>query len=165
MTEGRRLATEVGLLLRRQRRSLAVAESAAGGLVCSRLTEIPGSSAYFKGGIVAYDNEVKVQLLGVEEPTLARHGAVSREVAMEMAEGVRRLFGADLGLSETGIAGPGGGTEDKPVGLFYLALATSRGTTAYEHHFAGERGELRQRAATAALELLKAHLSAYPETT
>ena len=103
--------------------TVAVAESCTGGLIAHRLTNVPGSSAYFLGGVVAYANEVKEGVLGVRSETLRRHGAVSQETALEMARGVRRLLGADIALSATGIAGPTGGTPEKPVGLVYVALA------------------------------------------
>lgn len=114
----------VGKLLREHQRSLAVAESCSGGLVGNRITNVPGSSDYFVGGVIAYSNELKQRLLGVQERTLTTHGAVSEETAREMALGVRRATGADLGVATTGIAGPDGGTAEKPVGTVAIALAT-----------------------------------------
>jgi nicotinamide-nucleotide amidase len=117
----------VGDVLRTRGLTLAVAESCTGGLIGSRITDVPGSSEYFLGGVVAYANAPKTALLGVREETLARHGAVSTEVAEEMAAGVRMRFGADLGLSTTGIAGPGGGTVEKPIGTVCVGLAWDGG--------------------------------------
>ena len=114
----------VGGMLRERGMTIALAESCTGGLVGHRITNIPGSSSYLKGGIVAYSNEAKQQNLGVRAETLAQHGAVSEETAVEMATGVRRALAADLGLAITGIAGPDGGTPDKPVGTVCFALAT-----------------------------------------
>lgn len=141
----------IGDLLREKRQTLAVAESCTGGLICSRLTRIPGSSAYFMGGMVTYSNEQKVKALGVSAATLARHGAVSEETAREMAAGVRRAVGTDYGLSVTGIAGPEGGTPEKPVGLVYIGLATKNQVEARRHLFARDRQINQERSATAAL--------------
>ncbi len=113
----------VGKLLREHRRTLTVAESCSGGLVGNRITNVPGSSDYFVGGVIAYSNELKQRLLGVQERTLTTHGAVSEETAREMALGARRATGADLGIATTGIAGPDGGTAEKPVGTVAIALA------------------------------------------
>jgi len=120
---GEALEEAVGRLLAERGLTVAVAESCTGGLIAHRLTNVPGSSRYFLGGVVAYANEVKERMLGVRPETLRQHGAVSRETALEMARGVRRLLGADIALSATGIAGPAGGTPEKPVGLVYVALA------------------------------------------
>ena len=120
---GEALEEAVGRLLAERGLTVAVAESCTGGLIAHRLTNVPGSSRYFLGGVVAYANEVKEGVLGVRSETLRRHGAVSQETALEMARGVRRLLGADIALSATGIAGPAGGTPEKPVGLVYVALA------------------------------------------
>jgi PncC family amidohydrolase len=113
----------VGELLRRRGLTLAAAESCTGGLLSHRLTNVSGSSAYYLGGIVAYDNRVKETLLGVRPQTLRAHGAVSEETAREMAQGARQRLGADVGISITGIAGPTGGTAEKPVGLMYVAVS------------------------------------------
>ena len=122
-----------------------------GGLVSARLTSVPGSSDYFLGGVVAYDNRVKEGTLGVRRETLARHGAVSAQCAREMAQGVRDRLGTDIGVSLTGIAGPGGGTPEKPVGLVYIAWALPKKTTVKRFLFAGDRAQIRERAANAAL--------------
>jgi PncC family amidohydrolase len=113
----------MGELLRQQEATLATAESCTGGLIGHLVTNVPGSSDYYLGGVIAYANQVKQERLGVLQETLSSTGAVSREVALQMAEGVRRLLGTDYGLAVTGIAGPAGGTPDKPVGLTYVALA------------------------------------------
>ena len=138
--------------------TVAVAESASGGLVSHLITNVAGSSDYFKGSVVAYDNEVKVKVLGVKWETLARYGAVSYQTGEEMAQGVRRLMNANIGLSVTGIAGPAGATPEKPVGLFYIGIASDLGTTVMEHVFTGDRLENKKSAAEAALIMLKEHL-------
>ncbi|MCS7217019.1 MAG: nicotinamide-nucleotide amidohydrolase family protein [Candidatus Bipolaricaulota bacterium] len=149
---------EVGRLLRERGLTLAVAESCTGGLLGMRLTEVPGSSAYFRGGVVAYANAVKEGVLGVPAEVLARHGAVSAACARAMAEGVRRLLQADLALAITGIAGPSGGTPEKPVGLVYVALAHPHGVEVERHEFRGSRQGVRWSASEAALSLLKRFL-------
>ena len=121
------LSQQAGRLLRERGMTLAVAESCTGGALGDAITNVAGSSDYFLGGVIAYGNATKEELLGVPHELLARHGAVSAPVALAMAEGARRLLRADLALAVTGIAGPGGGTPDKPVGLVYIALATSEG--------------------------------------
>ncbi len=144
----------VGKLLRKCGRRLAVAESCTGGLVSHRITNVPGSSDYFLGGITAYANEAKMRLLGVSRETLEAHGAVSRETALEMAQGVRLALGADIGLSITGIAGPGGGTPQKPVGLVWIALSTNRVSDARRFLWSGTRLQVKEQSAQAALEWL-----------
>ncbi|MBN2311687.1 MAG: CinA family protein, partial [Candidatus Hydrogenedentes bacterium] len=134
--------------------TLATAESCSGGLIAHRLTNLPGSSEYFLGGIVAYSNAVKTALLGVGAALLERHGAVSEPVARQMAEGVRDRLGTDFGVGVTGIAGPGGGTPDKPVGLVYMAVACASGTWAGQHQFSGSREDVKSQAADAALRML-----------
>ncbi|MDH7507856.1 MAG: nicotinamide-nucleotide amidohydrolase family protein [Methanomassiliicoccales archaeon] len=116
------LGEELGCRLRKKGKTIAVAESMTGGLVASLITDVPGSSDYFVGGVVAYSNEMKTKLLGVKPSTLEKFGAVSEQTAMEMAKGVREITGAGIGSSLTGIAGPGGGTDKKPVGLVYCAV-------------------------------------------
>ena len=142
------LARERGL-------SLAAAESCTGGLVAAQLTSVPGSSDVFRGGVVSYDNAVKRAQLGVSEDTLAAHGAVSAETAAEMASGVCVALGADAAVSVTGIAGPGGGTPEKPVGLVYLHASGPGAEAARELNLPGDRGAVRRRATAAALHLLR----------
>lgn len=157
-----RLEAEVGQALRRRGWRLALAESCTGGLVGHRVTEVPGSSEYFLGGLVAYANEAKVALLGVRQETLAAHGAVSRETALEMARGARRALGAEVGLAVTGIAGPTGGTPEKPVGLTYVAVSTPTAERVERHLFSGDRSANKAAAAEAGLRLLLASLEAQP---
>ncbi|MGQ9455378.1 MAG: competence/damage-inducible protein A [Armatimonadota bacterium] len=138
--------------------TLAIAESCTGGLIANRITDVPGCSASFLAGVVSYSNEAKKELLGVSEELLARHGAVSEPVARAMAEGVRKVTGADIGLSTTGIAGPSGGTETKPVGLVFIGLATANGTDVQRHQFFGARSDIKFRASQAALDMLRMSL-------
>ncbi|MBI2907363.1 MAG: nicotinamide-nucleotide amidohydrolase family protein [Chloroflexi bacterium] len=155
-----RLAREIKDLLVRKGLTLAVAESATGGLVSSRLTDVPGCSLCFKGGVVAYSNDVKAKVLGVKKETIERYGAVSEQTCREMAEGVRKLIEADIGLSDTGIAGPGGARPEKPVGLFFVGLSTKEGTTVERRLFSGDRMENKRRATEAALIILRDYLAA-----
>ncbi len=145
----------VGRLLRERGRRIAVAESCTGGLVAQRLSEVPGASEYFLGGVVAYANAAKQELLGVPEQLLAEHGAVSEPVARAMAEGVRARFGADLGVATTGISGPSGGSAEKPVGLVHLALARDEGTHADHFVFPLDRSRHRQLTAQVALDWVR----------
>jgi nicotinamide-nucleotide amidase len=138
--------------------TLAVAESCTGGMLGERLTNIPGSSDVFLGGVIAYHNDVKKDLLGVTANDLEKHGAVSEAVALQMAAGIRERTGADVGVSVTGIAGPGGGTPEKPVGLMWVAVHASE-AKARRFHVGGDRAEIRQRAAQAALEMVRRALS------
>ena len=140
------------LLARRQ--TLATAESCTGGLVGALLTGRPGSSAWYLGGIIAYANDLKLRLLGVAPGILAAHGAVSLETARAMAAGARAATGADFAVSITGIAGPAGGTPEKPVGLVFIGVAAPHGTATFKHHFSGSRAEIRQAATEAALRHL-----------
>ena len=137
---------------------LAVAESCTGGMLGERITNIPGSSDVFLGGIIAYHNDVKREALGVPGEDIERYGAVSEQVALQMASGVREKMGADVGVSVTGIAGPGGGTLDKPVGLVWISVYGSD-AKARRFHMVGDRAEIRQRAAQAALEMVRRSLS------
>ena len=134
--------------------TLALAESCTGGLIGHRLTNIPGSSDYFLGGIVAYAYEAKERLLAVRHQTLYEHGAVSRETAIEMARGARLALGADVGVSVTGIAGPGGGLPDKPVGLTWIAVSTRDGERAEQFLWKGDRLTNKEQSADAALDLI-----------
>jgi len=148
------LEQRVGEALRARAWTVALAESCTGGLVGHRLTEVPGSSDYFLGGVVAYAYDAKERLLSVRHQTLYDHGAVSRETATEMAHGARVAFGADIGLSVTGIAGPGGGMPDKPVGLTWIAVSTRTGDRAEPYMASGDRSANKISAAEAALQLL-----------
>jgi nicotinamide-nucleotide amidase len=145
------LPESVGPLLCARHLSLGLAESCTGGLASHLLTAIPGASECFKGGVVSYDNSVKETLLGVDNETLRTHGAVSEPVARQMAEGARKALGTDLALSFTGIAGPNGGSENKPVGLVHFALATADNTRAFSQIFRGTRAEIQHRAALTGL--------------
>jgi nicotinamide-nucleotide amidase len=139
--------------------TIAIAESCTGGLIGHRLTQVPGSSAYVDRDIVSYSNEAKIDLLGVPADTIDRHGAVSAEVAGAMAKGVRERSGVSIGLSVTGIAGPGGATPTKPVGLVYVALDAKNGDAiTREHRFHGDRSVVKQRSSQAALDLLRRYL-------
>ena len=148
------LEARVGALLRARGWTLAVAESCTGGLIGHRITNVPGSSDYYLGSITAYAYEAKVRLLGVSWDTLNRYGAVSRETVLEMARGVRQALGADVGLSVSGIAGPGGGTPEKPVGLVWIGLSTPEGDWAREFRWHGDRLENKALSAEAALQWL-----------
>src|ERR687886_1093115 len=155
---GEKLEEVVGLRLAVGGFTLAVAESCTGGLISQRLTEVPGSSVYFMEGVITYSNDAKIRSLGVDSELLSRHGAVSAEVAEAMAEGVRRRADTDFGLSVTGIAGPGGGTEEKPVGLVFIALSDDAHTAHRKMILPGDRHLIRWRASQAALDLLRRRL-------
>jgi len=155
---GEKMEEVVGLKLSVGRYTLSVAESCTGGLISQRLTDVAGSSKYFVEGVIAYSNETKTRALGVKESVLQKHGAVSAEVAEAMAEGVRKRAGTDFGLSVTGIAGPGGGSEEKPVGLVYIALADDVHTKSRKLMIPGDRHLIRWRASQAALDLLRRRL-------
>ncbi len=155
--DGADLAAVVLDLLRGRR--LAVGESCTGGLVAARITAVPGASAVFAGGVVAYDDRVKTDLLHVPAATLEAHGAVSEETARAMAEGAQRRFAAGAALGVTGVAGPAGGSPEKPVGTVWLATRLGTETRALKRVFPGDRGEIRARAAQAALDLLRRQLS------
>jgi nicotinamide-nucleotide amidase len=168
------LAALVGQLLRGRGLALAVAESCTGGLLAKKLTDEAGASDFLRGGFVTYANEAKREQLGVQPETLARYGAVSEQCAREMAECARRELRADLGLSITGIAGPGGGTAEKPVGLVWFALAMGaevarelecEAVTARSFVFPGNRSEIRERSAQAALDLVRRSLQRVRRTT
>ena len=152
------LAKETGDLLHKQGLSLGMVESATGGLISHLITNIPGSSDYFKGGITAYSNQTKINIVGVRAETIAQYGAVSSETAAEMARGGRDRLQADICLSDTGIAGPGGETTGKPVGLFFIGLAYKSGTETRKHVFSGSREENKQTAAASVLNWLKEYL-------
>jgi len=152
------LEVRAGELLKAQGKTVVTAESCTGGLIAHRLTNVSGSSAYLLGGIVAYSNEAKMNLLKVQESTLIAVGAVSEEVAGEMALGARTLFHADFALSVTGIAGPDGGTDEKPVGLTYIGLATPEMVQVERFVWDGDRESNKDFSADAALKMLIEHL-------
>jgi PncC family amidohydrolase len=159
--EGRlQLEEEIIARLVEKGRTVAVAESCTGGLVGHRLTQVPGSSAAFLGGVIAYHNAVKERVLGVPADILERQGAVSEATALAMAKGVRRLLGADMAVAVTGIAGPSGATDDKPVGLTYVALVGPETRTCERHLWRGERTANKESSAEAALALLCGYLNA-----
>ena len=149
---------EIGELLKEKGLRLAVAETTAGGLISSRLVSVPGSSRYFEGGVVAYSKGMKTELLGIPEDTLSQHGAVSLESAGVLAEAVRNITGADIGLSETGIAGPIRGRSPKPIGTACLAVSSARGTEVVEKVLEGDRTEIREGIAEEALQFLAEYL-------
>ncbi|MEO0294080.1 MAG: CinA family protein [candidate division WOR-3 bacterium] len=152
------LVLEVGELLRKKKWTISVAESCTGGLLGSFLTSIPGSSDYFKGGIIAYSNEIKEKLLSVSSETLRKFGAVSEEVVKEMAFGVKRILRTEVGLSISGIAGPSGGTKEKPVGTVVLGVDIPGKTVTNIVHLKGERNKIRREASLKILEILKSLL-------
>lgn len=148
----------LGKLLSRHNLRLAVAESCTGGLLGHRITNVPGASAYFAGGVIAYAYDIKVRLLGVDQHTLEQSGAVSRAVALQMARGVRFKLECDLGLSITGIAGPQGGTAEKPVGLTWIGLSTPENDRAWRYVWDGDRLQNKEQSAEQALRLLVGYL-------
>jgi PncC family amidohydrolase len=161
---------DIAAILKGRGAKVAVAESCTGGRLAAAFTESAGASEYFLGGVVAYDNEVKINTLGVGRETIEKHGAVSREVAVEMARGVMRLTGADFATSTTGIAGPGGGSPEKPVGTVWIAAAAAiknaDGETvdttivSQKFHFSGTRPEVMDQAVLSALEMLRTVITA-----
>lgn len=147
-------ATDTIQTLQARGQTVATAESCTGGLIAGALTAIPGSSAVVLGGIVAYANSVKTALLGVPAPVIAEHGAVSAQVAAAMADGARTALGADIAVAVTGVAGPGGGTADKPVGLVWFGLATASGTITRSERFDGDRDAVRRATVLVALGMI-----------
>jgi nicotinamide-nucleotide amidase len=154
-TWGETLETVVGDRLRLKRYTVATAESCTGGLAAERITRVPGSSDYFVGSVISYSNEAKTRLLGVPAELIERLGPVSGEVAEAMARGVKELTGATLGMSITGVAGPGGGSDAVPVGTVYVGLADDVGSSNKRMMLLGDRHLIRWRASTAALELMR----------
>ena len=154
---------KLGSLLAARAWTVAVAESCTGGLLASTITDVPGSSTYFLGGIVAYSNSSKTEVLGVPPETIQKFGAVSDRAAIGMAIGVLNNFGCDFGIAITGIAGPGGGSEAKPVGTVFIAVATEDGEQAKEFHFKGTRAEIKAASVKAALEMGCEALEEYNE--
>jgi len=138
--------------------TIGAVESATGGRIADRITNVPGSSDYFKGSIVAYSNEVKIALLGVKKATIENYGVVSEQIALEMAQGGRKLLDVDICVADTGIAGPSGATPEKPLGLFYISLAAEDGSLSQKHIFPENREENKRDAAEAALNMLKQYL-------
>ena len=143
---------ELGKILTRRKLTVAVAESCTGGLLSNRITDVPGASSYFLGGIIAYRNDIKRQLLNVSGELLDTYGAVSEETARAMACGCRELFNSAIAIAVTGIAGPGGGTFDKPVGLVYVAVAFESGTTCERFQWSGDRIANKESTVSAALK-------------
>lgn len=158
-----KIEVEIGRWLKRQGLKLATAESCTGGLIGHRITNIPGSSEYFLGGVVSYAYEAKVKLLGVRWDTLQKFGAVSRETVIEMAAGVRGVLAADISIAVSGIAGPGGGMPTKPVGYTWIGLSAAGVEFARSYYFAGERAQIKEQAAEQALRLLLEHLMSEKE--
>ncbi|HUV56188.1 MAG TPA: CinA family protein [Dehalococcoidales bacterium] len=152
------LAEEIGSLLRQKRLTLGAVESATGGLISHLITDIPGSSDYYKGSVTAYSNETKIKVVGVKEETIKKYGAVSHQVAEEMAQGGIKILAVDICIADTGIAGPTGDTPEKPLGLFYLGLSHKAGTYSRQHNFQGSREQNKQSAAEATLTWLKEYL-------
>ena len=165
------LEAEIGRLIREyqvktgKQLTIGTVESATGGRMADRITNVPGSSDYFKGSVVAYSNEAKVTLLGVKKATIEKYGAVSEQTAREMARGGRKLLDVDVCVSDTGIAGPSGATPKKPLGLFYLGLAAKDGSLRRKHVFPGNREGNKRDAAEAALNMLKQYLLRCAEAT
>lgn len=155
MPERERLPDMVGQMLCARGYTISCAESCTGGLLTSTLTDVPGSSAYVMGSVVSYSNDVKSRILHVAEETLAAHGAVSPETARAMAEGVRDLMQTDVGVGITGIAGPGGGSPEKPVGLVYIAVSTLGKTSVEKNVFSGVRAEIKRAAVNKALAMVQ----------
>lgn len=153
------LEVQAGELLHQRGLRLATAESCTGGLVGHFISNVPGSSDYFLGGVVSYANSAKQALLGVRAETLEAHGAVSQQTVLEMARGARHALGSELGLAISGIAGPGGGSPEKPVGLVWIGLSTPEGDQAWQYFFSGDRLEIKTQAAQAALRRLVEWLS------
>jgi nicotinamide-nucleotide amidase len=149
----------IGQILTQRGLTLAAAESCTGGLVSHRLTDVPGASVYFLGSIVAYANQAKIDLLGVKESTLANHGAVSEETVLEMASGVRKALHADIGVATSGIAGPGGATPTKPVGLVWIALSAADASEASSAIYPGDRLAVKEQSAQAALQMVADYLN------
>ena len=156
---GRKLSEErIAEKLKKKKKPLAVAESCTGGLVSSRITDMPGSSGYFLGGVVTYSNEAKKNLLGVPPGLIEKHGAVSREVSIRMARGARKVFKSDIAVSVTGIAGPSGGTKQKPVGLAYISFASGRDRKVRKVFFKGTRRVIKKKFSDAVLELIEKNI-------
>jgi len=149
-----KIEAEVGKILIKRQITLAVAESCTGGLISNRITDVSGSSKYFKMGMVAYSNKIKEEILWIPGSLIRKYGAVSRQVALEMAEGVRAIANTDVGIGVTGIAGPAGGTKLRPIGLVYIALVTGKKRIVKRFKFKGSRQEIKFQASEVALKLI-----------
>lgn len=154
---------EVGELLKKRGLWLGAVESATGGLISHLITNVPGSSDYYCGSVISYSNEIKIKAVGVKRETIEKYGAVSHQVAEEMAQGGRKVLSADICITDTGIAGPGGATPGKPVGLFYIGLSHKAGTFSRKHIFNESREQNKRAAAEAALTWLKEYLLSLKE--
>ncbi|MBQ7704735.1 MAG: CinA family protein [Selenomonadaceae bacterium] len=154
-----KMEVEIGKLLLEKKFTISCAESCTGGLLTDRLTNIAGSSAYVKGSVIAYANEIKINVLHVNEETIKNFGAVSEQTAREMAENVRQILNTDIGVSITGIAGPGGGSAEKPVGLVYIGISGHNGGKVEQFKFNGTRTEVKEKAVEAALVLIQVYLT------
>mgnify|MGYP005835058115 CR=1 FL=1 len=147
-----KLERVIGDHLRKKGWTLSISESCTGGLVCDRITNVPGSSDYFMGGMVNYSNESKTRHLGVPPDDIKKYGAVSHEVARKMAQGVRRAFGTHFGLSTTGVAGPAGGTKEKPIGLVFIGVSYGKRAWMIKLNLKGSRREIKEKATEKALQ-------------
>jgi len=154
------LEEQIGAILRKHGKTISIAESCTGGFISHRVTNVPGSSNYYNCSVIAYSNQSKIAILRVSPETLKKFGAVSRQTAIEMAQGIKQVSGSDLGLAVTGIAGPGGGTPEKPVGLVYICLASDESVVCEEFRFKGKREEIKFQASEAALQMIKNHVQA-----
>ncbi len=161
-SEDKSMEEVVGELMEKNRMTISIAESCTGGLLGHRLTSIPGSSEYFERGVIVYSNKSKMEILGVKQRTLDNYGAVSEQAAREMAEGIRRTSNTDLGLAVTGIAGPSGGTEEKPVGTVFLGLSVNGNTYSGGYSFEGSRGKVKSNSSEMALDWVRRHINGYP---
>ena len=159
-----KLEIEIGELIREYQAkagkllTIGTVESATGGRIADSITNVPGSSDYFKGSIVSYSNEAKIEVVGVKEETIENYGAVSPQTAIKMAQGGRKLLNVDVCISDTGIAGPSGGSPEKPVGLFYIGLASGDESLTQKHVFSENREENKRDATEVALNILKQYL-------
>lgn len=153
------MESQIAKILTQKNLTISCAESCTGGLLTSRLTDVAGSSAYVKGAVVAYSNEIKTSMLHVSDTAIKEFGAVSEPVALEMAIHVREIFNTSIGVSITGIAGPGGATDTKPLGLVFVAVSGSNGDMAKKFNFNGERIDIKKKAVEAALVLIQVYLT------
>ena len=154
------LEEQIGALLTKHGKTISIAESCTGGLISHRITNVPSSSNYYDCSVIAYSNQSKIDILHVKPETLKKFGAVSRQTAIEMAQGIKQVSGSDLGLAVTGIAGPGGGTPEKPVGLVCICLASDESVVCEEFRFKGKREAIKSQASEAALQMIKKHVQA-----